>query len=100
MHYTVQDWILEVKDVKAAAAQRRRFPFGRKFRFNRIEIETERVGQLGSNGNFSEQTDDLNMECFHMTSRRPCWCPKLNFWELNSIFMQILPFVSVNQYGR
>ena len=22
------------------------------------------------------------IECFHMTSRRPCWCPKLNLWEL------------------
>ena len=25
---------------------------------------------------------------------------KLNLWELNSIFMQILSFVSVNQYGQ
>ena len=25
---------------------------------------------------------------------------QLNLWELNSIFMQILSFVSVNQYGR
>ena len=52
-----------------------------------------------------------SIECFHMTSRRPCWCPKtkkwrpcwfpkLNLWELNSIFMQKLSFVSVNQYGR
>ena len=48
---------------------------------------------------------------FHMTSRRPCWCTKtkewrpywctrLTLWELNSIFMQILSFVSLNQYGR
>ena len=53
----------------------------------------------------------ITIECFHMTSRRPCWCPKTkkwrpcwcpkrNLWELNSIFMQILSFVSVNQYGR
>ena len=52
-----------------------------------------------------------SIEYFHMTSRRPCWCPKtkkwrpcwcpkLNLWELNSIFMRILSFVSVNQYGR
>ena len=25
---------------------------------------------------------------------------ELNFWELNSIFMQINSFVSVSQYGR
>ena len=31
---------------------------------------------------------------------RPCWCPKLNLWELNSFFMHMLSFVSVNQYGR
>ena len=24
------------------------------------------------------------IECFHMTSRRPCWCPKPVRWELNS----------------
>ena len=50
------------------------------------------------------------IERFHMTSRRPCWCPKTKEWrpwwctklilrELNSIFMQILSFVSVIQYG-
>ena len=25
---------------------------------------------------------------------------KLNLWELNSIFLQTLSFVSVNQYGQ
>ena len=50
------------------------------------------------------------IERFHMTSRRPCWCSKtkewwpcwctkLILWELNSIFMQILSFVSVIQFG-
>ena len=28
--------------------------------------------------------------------RRPCWCTKLNHWELNFIFMQIFPFVVWN----
>ena len=48
---------------------------------------------------------------FHMTLRRPYWCTKtkewrpywctrLTLWELNSIFMQILSFVSLNQYGH
>ena len=47
------------------------------------------------------------IECFHMTSRRPywcpktmkrrpCWCPKPILWELNSFLMQTLSFVSVN----
>ena len=49
------------------------------------------------------------LECFHMTSRppcwmsetkkqRPCWRSEIFFWELNSIFMQILPFVLVWKY--
>ena len=47
------------------------------------------------------------IECFHMMSRRPywcpktmkrrpCWCPKPILWELNSFLMQTLSFVSVN----
>ena len=47
------------------------------------------------------------IECFHMTSRRPhwcpktkkrrpCWCPKLVLWELNSFLMQTLSFVPIN----
>ena len=51
------------------------------------------------------------IEYVNMTSRRPCWRSKTKerrpcwrskpvFWELNSIFMQNLPFVSNNQYGR
>ena len=44
----------------------------------------------------STKTTFVSMECFHMTSRRPywcpktmkrqpCWCPKPIFWELNSL---------------
>ena len=49
----------------------------------------------------------LSIECFHMTSRRPywcpktmkrrpCWCPKPVLWELNSFLMQTLSFVPIN----
>ena len=37
-----------------------------------------------------------SVECFHMTSRRPCWCPKPVPWELNSFRMQTLSFVPIN----
>ena len=48
-----------------------------------------------------------HIECFHMTSRRPywcpktmkwrpCWCPKPILWELNSFLMQTLSFVLIN----
>ena len=51
--------------------------------------------------------NNANIECFHMTSRRPywcpktmkrqpCWCPKPIRWELNSFLMQTLSFVSIN----
>ena len=33
---------------------------------------------------------------FHMTSRRPCWCPKPILWELNSFLMQKISFVLIN----
>ena len=47
------------------------------------------------------------IECFHMTSwrpywcpktmkRRPWWCPKPILWELNSFLMQMLSFVPIN----
>ena len=47
------------------------------------------------------------IECFHMTSRRPywcpktmkrrpCWCPKPVLWELNSFLMQTRSFVPIN----
>ena len=47
------------------------------------------------------------IERFHMTSRRPywcpktmkrppCWCPKPVLWELNSFLMQTLSFVPIN----
>ena len=31
--------------------------------------------------------------------RRPCWRSEILFWGLNSIFMQIPPFVSLCKYG-
>ena len=47
------------------------------------------------------------IECFHMTSRWPSWCPKTMkwqpswypkpiLWELNSFLMQMLSFVPIN----
>ena len=47
------------------------------------------------------------IECFHMTSRRPYWCPKTMkrrpcwfpkpiLWEFNSFLMQTLSFVPIN----
>ena len=47
------------------------------------------------------------IECFHMMSRRPywcpktmkrppCWCPKPSLRELNSFLMQTLSFVPIN----
>ena len=48
-----------------------------------------------------------HIECFHMTSwwpywcprtmkRRPCWCSKPVLWELNSFLMQTCSFVPIN----
>ena len=37
-----------------------------------------------------------SIECFHMTSRRPCWCPKPVLWEMNCFLMQTLSFVPIN----
>ena len=56
---------------------------------------------------FWEQTFSNVIECFHMTSQRPywcpktmkrqpCWCPKPVLWELNSFLMQTLSFVPIN----
>ena len=50
---------------------------------------------------------NVSIECFHMTSRRPywcpktmkrrpCWCPKPVLWELNSFLMQTLSFVPID----
>ena len=50
------------------------------------------------------------IECFHMTSRRPywcpktmkrrpCWCPKPVLWEMNSFLMQTLSFVPINLHS-
>ena len=51
------------------------------------------------------------IECFHMMSRRPywcpktmkrrpCWCPKPFLRELNSFLMQTLSFVPINLHRR
>ena len=56
---------------------------------------------------FCKRETRLIIECFHMTSRRPywcpktmkrppCWCPKPVLWELNSFLMQMLSFVPIN----
>ena len=56
---------------------------------------------------FLRKPDIKRIECFHMTSRRPywcpktmkwrpCWCPKPILWELNSFFMQSLSFAPIN----
>ena len=58
-------------------------------------------------GPFNYVTLNQDMECLHMTSRRPywcpktmkrwpCWCPKPILWELNSFLMQTLSFVPIN----
>ena len=74
------------------------------FRFRSLLIPLCKVGEV--------------IECFHMTSRgpywcpktmkrrpywcpktmkrRPCWCPKSILWELNSFLMQTLSFVPIN----
>ena len=50
---------------------------------------------------------DKSIECFHMTSRRPywcpktmtrrpCWCPTPILWELNSFLMWTPSFVPIN----
>ena len=58
-----------------------------------IGVETKRPTEtrdgLPSNG-FVLFATELNVqliECFHMTLRRPCWCPKPILWELNSFLM-------------
>ena len=54
------------------------------------------------------QCSELKLiECIHMTSlrpywcpktmeRRPCWCPKPILWELNFFLIQTLSFVAIN----
>ena len=37
-----------------------------------------------------------HIEGFHMTSRRPYWCPRQVPWEMNSFVMQTLSFVRIN----
>ena len=63
---------------------------------------------LTSNQTFRSKRGGFNVrECFHMTSRRPywcpktikrrpCWCSKPILWELHSFLVQTLSFVSIN----
>ena len=63
---------------------------------------------LTSNQTFRPKRSGFNVrECFHMTSRRPywcpktikrrpCWCSKPILWELQSFLVQTLSFVSIN----
>ena len=55
----------------------------------------------------TQKQGKTKIECFHMMSRRPywcpktmkrwpCWCPKPVLWELNSFLMQMLSFVPIN----
>ena len=44
----------------------------------------------------SRTTSKWRIECFQMTSRRPCWCPNPILWEMNSFLMQTLSFVAIN----
>ena len=69
------------------------------------------VRKMNSNRFISRLMDQklircIRIECFHMTSRRPCWCPKTMkrrpCWcpkpilqELNSFLMQTLSFVPI-----
>ena len=73
----------------------------------RTERHKERLrGRLVTTSSNSTLKLFFHIECFHMTSRqpcwktetkkqRPCWRSEIFFWELNFIFIQILPFVLV-----
>ena len=43
-----------------------------------------------------KERGSCSIECFHMTSRRPYWCPKPVPWELNPFLIQTLSFVTIN----
>ena len=70
-----------------------------------VQFQTER-GWIRVRLLWNKQLE-THIECFHMTSRRPywcpktmkrrpCWCPKPVLWELNSFLMQTLSFVPIN----
>ena len=42
----------------------------------------------------------LQIDGFHLTSRRPYLCPKWILWDFSSILIQTFPIVSALQYGR
>ena len=59
------------------------------------EIQTEEI--------FQRKTWEIYlggfMECFHVTSRRSCWCPQLILRESSSFIMQTFSFVLVEKQG-
>ena len=58
---------------------------------------TSRNQGLCSNDQGRQRRETLGTR---LTKKRPpCWRSKIFFWELNSIFMQIPPFVSLCKYG-
>ena len=78
-----------------------------------LEIAENSSRTFWSNGKrplFSKSHSDKpapGTECFHMTSRRPywcpktmkrqpCWCPKPVLWELNYFLIQTLSSVPIN----
>ena len=72
-------------------------------RFSKAPI----INRTGKMSRFNRSRFQWFRECFHMTSRRPywcpktmkrrpCWCPKPILWELNSFLMQTLSFVPIN----
>ena len=84
------------------------FPKGRGFKMASLNITSllKHIDELRIVLD-GQPIDILAIECFHMTSRRPywcpktmkrrpCWCPKRVLWELNSFLMQTLSFVPVN----
>ena len=72
-------------------------------RFSKAPI----INRTGKMSRFNRSRFQWFRECFHMTSRRPywcpktmkrrpCWCPKPVMWELISFLMQTLSFVPIN----
>ena len=62
------------------------------------DLEISHTKKYYSIGAFSH--DVTAAICTKARERRPYWCTRLTFWKLNSIFMVILTFVSLNQYSR
>ena len=54
------------------------------------------IAQIALGNQLFQRLNLVRIECFQMTSRRPCWCPKPILWEMNSFLMQTLSFVPIN----